>query len=212
MFLIFRGVLVAMAHQDPEDSRTSDIGYLLGVTGIGIVINTIPVGIYLKLNYFKELCQGQVKSWEYPFVMIPVVVLILIVISTLLISFKTHNYLRNLHPEHFKNLPSNNVLTFIDTQLMCFFLILYFMTGCLFIILKFIDILSREYFILCLNLNQVIVNNVVICLIFPVYVILKTRRYLPRLWSDDSPLILENNDFYAVRLSQVSPQLAGGAD
>ena len=81
------------------------------------------------------------------------------------------------------------------------------MTAYLFIFLRVIDILSQEYFILCVNLFQVIVNNVVICQIFPVYVILKTRRYLPRLWSDDSPLILENNDFYAVRLSQVSPEL-----
>ena len=113
-FILFRSVLVAMAHQDPEDSRTSDIGYLLGVTGIGIVTNTIPVGIYLKLNYYRVVCRGDVHVLGY-YVMIPVVVLILIVISTLLISFKTHNILRNLNPEHFKNLPSNNVLTYIDT-------------------------------------------------------------------------------------------------
>ena len=127
----------------------------------------------------------------------------------MLISFKTHNNLRNLQPEHFKNLPSNNVLTFIDTQMLCFFLILYFMIGLLIVFLRHIDILSRENFIMCLNLFQLVINNVVICLIFPVYVILKTRRYLPRLWSDDSPLILENNDFYAVRLSQVSQELEG---
>ena len=198
-------VIVAVAHQDSDLTRTSDIGYLLGVTGIGIVTNSIPFGFYLKL-YFKEICRGDVQYLGY-YVMIPTVLLILMFISTVLISFKTHKYLRNLQPENFKNLPSNNVLTFMDTQLMCFFLILYFMTGYLFIILRFIDILSREYFILCVNLFQVIVNNVVICLIFPVYVILKTRRYLPRLWSDDSPLILENNDFYAVRLSQVSSPL-----
>ena len=40
-------------------------------------------------------------------------------------------------------------------------------------------------------------------LIFPLYIILKTRRYLPSLWDDKAPLILQNNDFYAVRLSQV---------
>ena len=197
---------MAAAHQDPDLTRTSDIGYLFGVTGIGIVTNSIPFGIYLKLFYFKEICRGEVQNLGY-YVMIPTVLLILMVISTVLISFKTDKYLRNLQPEHFKNLPSNNVLTFIDTQLMCFFLILYSMTAYLFIFLRVIDILSQEYFILCVNLFQVIVNNVVICQIFPVYVILKTRRYLPRLWSDDSPLILENNDFYAVRLSQVSPEL-----
>ena len=198
-------VLVAFAHQDADLTRPSDIGYLLGVTGIGIVTNSIPFGFYLKL-YFKEICRGDVQYLGY-YVMIPVVVLLLIVISTLLISFKTHNYLRNLHPQHFKNLPSNNVLTFVDTQMLCFFLILYFMIGLLIVFLRHIDILSRENFIMCLNLFQLVINNVVICLIFPVYVILKTRRYLPRLWSDDSPLILENNDFYAVRLSQVSSPL-----
>ena len=195
-----------MAHQDPEDSRTSDIGYLLGVTGIGIVINTIPVGIYIKLYYFQELCIEEIRSLGY-YLIVPVVVLILSVISTLLISFKTHNYLRNLHPEHFKNLPSNNVLTYIDTQLMCFFLIFYFLLGLFVLYLRLFVLISRENVIFYLNLLQLVINNVVICLIFPVYVILKTRRYLPRLWSDDSPLILENNDFYAVRLSQVSSPL-----
>ena len=48
--------------------------------------------------------------------------------------------------------------------------------------------------------------NIVICFMFPVYIILKTRRYLPRLWDGEAPLILQNNDFYTVRLSQVSPQ------
>ena len=195
-----------MAHQDPDLTRTSDIGYLLGVTGIGIVINTIPVGIYIKLYYFQELCIEEIRSLGY-YLIVPVVVLILSVISTLLISFKTHNYLRNLHPEHFKNLPSNNVLTYIDTQLMCFFLIFYFLLGLFVLYLRLFVLISRENVIFYLNLLQLVINNVVICLIFPVYVILKTRRYLPRLWSDDSPLILENNDFYAVRLSQVSSPL-----
>ena len=194
-----------MAHQDPEDSRTSDIGYLLGVTGIGIVINTIPVGIYIKLYYFQELCIEEIRSLGY-YLIVPVVVLILSVISTLLISFKTHNYLRNLHPEHFKNLPSNNVLTFIDTQLMCLFLMLNFLCGIFLIFLRLIEVLSEQTAKFSNNFFQLVFNNVLMCLIFPVYVILKTRRYLPRLWSDDSPLILENNDFYAVRLSQVSSQ------
>jgi len=200
-----------MAHQDPDLTRTSDVGYLLGVTGIVIVIGSIPVGIHLKLDRSQEFCDGEIQKLGY-YLMIPTVVLLLIIVYTMLISLKTHNYLRNLQPEHFKNLPSNNVLTFIDTQMLCFFLILYFMIGLLFIFLRSIDILSREYLILYSNIFQLTVNNVVICLIFPVYVILKTRRYLPRLWSDDSPLILENNDFYAVRLSQVSPQLAAGTE
>ena len=76
-------VLVAFAHQDPDLSRTSDIGYLLGVTGIGIVINTIPVGIYIKLYYFQELCIEEIRSLGY-YLIVPVVVLILSVISTLL--------------------------------------------------------------------------------------------------------------------------------
>ena len=78
-----------MAHQDPEDSRTSDIGYLLGVTGIGIVFDSIPFGLYLKL-YFKAICRGEVQYLGY-YVMIPTVLLILMFISTVLISFKTNS-------------------------------------------------------------------------------------------------------------------------
>ena len=142
-----------MAHQDPEESRTSDIGYLLGVTGMGIVTNTIPFGIYLELkgNFSQELCLGEVDRYGY-FLIVPIVSLILIVISTLLISFKTHNYLRNLQPEHFKNLPSNNVLTFIDTQMLCFFFVFYWFFGFLVIFLKLIDIISAGDYIFWLNL------------------------------------------------------------
>ena len=40
-------------------------------------------------------------------------------------------------------------------------------------------------------------------LVFPVYIILKTRRYLPRLWNVNCPLIIQNNDFYSVNMLQV---------
>ena len=201
--------MVAAAHQPPDGTRTSDIGYLLGVAGMGIVINSIPVGILLRTGIISELCRREppVPLGGY-FLIIPTVVVLLILIYTVLITFKTNKYLRNLQPQHFQNLPSNNALTFLDTQLLCFFLLFYFMVGLLLIFLRLVDILSRDNLILFTNLFQLCMNNLVISLIFPVYVILKTRRYLPRLWSEDAPVILQNNDFYAVRLSQVSPQLA----
>ena len=202
-----RSVMVAVAQQAPDGSRTSDMGYLLGVAGIGIVINSIPVGILVRVENMSELCRREppIHLGGYSLI-IPTVVVLLILIYTILITTKTANNLKQLQPKHFKNLPSNNALTYVDTQLVCFFLIIYFILGLLIIFLRMIDILSKENFILYGNLFQLCMNSLVISLIFPVYVILKTRRYLPRLWSEEAPIILQNNDFYAVRLSQVSPQ------
>ena len=67
-----------------------------------------------------------------------------------------------------------------------------------------LDVLSWKDSFILRNFVQLVVTNIVVSFLFPVYIILKTRRYLPRLWDADSPVILQNNDFYAVRLSQVN--------
>ena len=55
------------------------------------------------------------------------------------------------------------------------------------------------------NWIQLVFNLLVLALVFPIYIILKTKRYLPKLWDDNALVIVQNNDFYAVRLNQVSP-------
>ena len=68
-----------------------------------------------------------------------------------------------------------------------------------------LDVLSRETSELLGSLTQMLLTNILLGLVFPVYIILKTRRYLPALWDDNALIINQNNDFYAVRLSQLAP-------
>ena len=66
------------------------------------------------------------------------------------------------------------------------------------------DVLSWKDSFSLRNFVQIVLTNVLLSFLFPVYILMKTRRYLPKLWDEDSPIILQNNDFYAVRLSQVN--------
>ena len=116
-------------------------------------------------------------------------------------SYKTRNSLRRLQDQHLKNLPSKNALTYLDTQILCFSIILYKIFSIMYV--QFLDSDSGEDFLFVFV--QFCIHDIVLSFLFPLYIILKTRRYLPRLWDDNSPIILQNNDFYAVRLSQVSP-------
>ena len=71
--------------------------------------------------------------------------------------------------------------------------------------LFYFNFLTLEVFSFWINFFEFFMFDIIISFVFPIYIILKTRRYLPRLWNDNSPLILQNNDFYAVRLSPISP-------
>ena len=115
-------------------------------------------------------------------------------------SYKTRNSLRKIQDQHLKNLPSKNALTYLDTQILCFSIILYKIFSIMYV--QFLNFDAGEDFLFVIV--QFCFHNIVLCFLFPLYIILKTRRYLPRLWDDNSPIILQNNDFYAVRLSQVS--------
>ena len=115
-------------------------------------------------------------------------------------SYKTRNSLKKIQDQHLKNLPSKNALTYLDTQILCFSIIIYKIFSIMYV--QFLNFDSGEDFLFVIV--QFCFHNIVLCFLFPLYIILKTRRYLPRLWDDNSPIILQNNDFYAVRLSQVS--------
>merc|ERR1712208_226497 len=121
---------------------------------------------------------------------------------TILISLRTRKNLRKLQEEHLKNLPSNNALTYLDTEILCFSIMAKFSLERFRNILLATDLLSFDISFHLVNLMS-FCFVFMFSLIFPLYIILKTRRYLPSLWDDKAPLILQNNDFYAVRLSQV---------
>ena len=50
-----------------------------------------------------------------------------------------------------------------------------------------------------------IVDDIGLGFIFPIYIIIKTRRYLPKLWDDSSQIIGENNDFFSTNPASVAP-------
>ena len=130
---------------------------------------------------------------------------LLLIIFTIINSLRTRRNLKKLEEQHLKNLPCQNAMTYLDTQIYIFLLIFQFLIRLILRSLVDLGLLSVETTFYLLNVSQMIITNLLLSFVFPIYIILKTRRYLPKLWDSDSPLILENNDFYLVRLSQVSP-------
>ena len=212
-FSILRDVMVANAHQEqePEGKRVFDIGYLVGVVGLLVVMIPLPLMIYYVngIPFIERCLDSDTRhadadtQTDHGMLRVATIALSLSAFTfTILISLRTRKNLRKLQEEHLKNLPSNNVLTYLDTEILCFS-----------IMAKFALVKFRNIFLatdlLSFDISLYIVNVMPFCfvfmfsLIFPLYIILKTRRYLPSLWDDKAPLILQNNDFYAVRLSEV---------
>ena len=156
---------------------------------------------------FTKLCLGDED--EQPtklIIIIPTAISIIFLTFLFLISFKTRNNLSKLSDQHLKNLPASNALTYLDTQVLCFIILLFYGIKIFIAYLFLFDIVSFKFTLYVNNVIQLSFHNVIISIVFPIYIILKTRRYLPRLWDDDSPLIIQNNDFYATRISQVQEQ------
>ena len=130
---------------------------------------------------------------------------VLMFIFSVLFSVRTIRNVRKLQDQYLKNLPANNALTFVDTLILCFLFYLNFMLQKVLLSLFMLGLLTSETFAFWANFLELFIHNFLLSFLFPIYIIIKTRRYLPRLWSDDAPLILQNNDFYAVRLAQITP-------
>ena len=199
--------MVSNAHQDtePEAKLLFDIGYLAAVAGFLLLSLAMPV-VQFTLNGIRtiDFCLGQEENID-DLLKISTAAIVLIFTFTVLISIRTNKNLRKLEDQHLKNLPANNALTFVDT-LILFFLSYsnFFLSVFLFLVFYF-DFLTLEFLTFWISFFEFFIFNIITSFVFPIYIILKTRRYLPRLWDDNSPLILQNNDFYAVRLSQISP-------
>ena len=204
--------MVSNAHQDtePEAKKLFDIGYLAAVAGFLLLSITMPVVQYTMHGIETiALCLRQEDSWKRPvnfdLMKISTASIVLIFTFTVLLGFRTNKNLRKLQDQHLKNLPANNALTFVDTLILCFLSYSNFLVQRVLLSVFMLDFLTYEVFAFVINFIEFFLHNIIISFVFPIYIILKTRRYLPRLWSADSPLILQNNDFYAVRLTQISP-------
>ena len=201
--------MVAHAHQDqePEGRKIFDTVYLAGVVGIISVLTFLPIiEFFFNSIPFVNRCEREVGKSNLS-ILYPIVTTfwLLFLIFTFILSWRTNKNLKKLRDIHLKNLPANNVLTYLDTQMLCFSFHLYFLVQLSRNIAFLFDILSWEVSFFLMNMIQVSFD-VTISTLFPLYLSLKTRRYLRRLWDNNSPIILQNNDFYAVRMLQISPQ------
>ena len=200
-----RDVMVSNAHRslDPEDVKIFNIVYFVGVTGFIIVVNSFPVvQHFLHGISYISFCRNLALHPTTIMVLIPISLCLLALVFTIMISLKTRKSISKLQDQHSINLPSRNALSYLDTQLLCFSILSYLIVTLLWIHSLF----SFSFSLFVSHFLNICFYNIIISIIFPVYIILKTRRYLPRLWDDESPIILSNNDFFAVRLSQVSSE------
>ena len=190
-----------------------NIGYLAGLSGLLLAWNSailIQVTVTEQEIGFTAFCLKKTLESKpfYPNI-IGIVMLSLCVIFSLIIARRTNVYLRKLPDSHLRNLPAKNALTYIDT------LILFsVLAGSNFI--KIFCILSWKLdFFTFDNMNLInciismIVDDIGVAFIFPIYIILKTKRYLPKLWDDSREIIGENNDFYATNPATVAPAPPG---
>ena len=203
--------MVANAHQTSgqEEKKIFDIAYLVAVSGFFLVFfTTLPILQFSSDGIpFVSRCNGEedIKDRQPNLVSITITFLLLFFFFTILIGVRTRKNLRKLKDDQLINLPSNNALTYLDTELLSFLFFTYTFLQCFKYFLFLFDLISWQLTLSLSNWIQVVFNLLVLALIFPVYIILKTRRYLPKLWDDNAPVIVQNNDFYAVRLNQVSP-------
>ena len=203
--------MVANAHQMPGlEKKIFDICYLVAVFGFFLVFfTTLPILQFASDGIpFVSRCNGDedmVENSPPKLVFITITFLFLYFFFTILIGVRTRKNLRKLKDDQLKNLPANNALTYLDTELLSFLFFTYVFLQCFKYFLFLFEIISWQLTLALANWLQVAFNLLVLALIFPVYIILKTRRYLPKLWDDNCPVIIQNNDFYAVRLNQVSP-------
>ena len=54
-------------------------------------------------------------------------------------------------------------------------------------------------------LTSIVVDDIGLGFIFPIYIIIKTKRYLPKLWNNSREIVGANNDFYSTNPATVAP-------
>ena len=122
----------------------------------------------------------------------------LCILFSLIIIRRTKTYLNKLPDNQLRNLPAKNAMTYIDTLIL-----FYVLSGSLiikaFCMLFWIhntntSLSDQTNLILCVI--TIIVDDIGVGFIFPVYIIMKTKRYLPKLWDTSRQIILENSALY----------------
>ena len=181
--------------------------YAVGIIGILVLWNTIFVVITLRYESlpFVRMCQGNLtenssisKKTVQPIFYIGVF-LTICSIYAFLINKRTYKYLASITDNNLKNLPARNILTFHDTKVLVLVNSLTFLVLLLNLLLAYLHIISVATMMNMNFLVHFIINDLLVSFVHPTIIILKTRRYLPELWSDGlDDRDHQNNDFFAM--------------
>ena len=202
---------VANAHNDPgpEGLKTFNIGYLAGIAGILLAWNgAILFKVAISEQYVPSTARClKITLGSKPFypVTIGIVIVSLCFVFSLIIIRRTKIYLSRLQDNHLRNLPAKNVLTYIDTLILFSIISGTCLVKLFSTIIWIFDVMSYE------NVNRInyiitlIADDIGVAFIFSIYLIIKTKRYLPKLWDDSRQIIGENNDFFSINPATVSP-------
>ena len=186
-----------------------NIGYLTGLAGILFAWNS---AILLKVTFsdqyipYTAVCLKETLGSKpfYPMA-IAIVVTSLCFVFSLIITRKTYIYLNQLQHSHLCNLPAKNALTYIDTLILYSIVCGTSLVKLFCNIMWIFDIISHQNVNLVNYIITLIVDDIGVAFIFPVYIIIKTKRYLPKLWDDSRQIIGQNNDFFSINPATVVP-------
>ena len=204
---------VANAHHDPgpDGLKMFNIGYLAGIGGILFAWNsTILIKLTVSGQYigFTAFClKKTLDSTTFNAVVAKTIMVLLCVVFSLIIIRRTKIYLSRLQDSHLSNLPSKNALTYIDTLILFSIVSGFFIIQSICILFWTLDILSFDVGSLVICILSIIFIDIGVGFIFPIYIIIKTKRYLPRLWNDSRQIIGQNNDFFSINPATVAPAL-----
>ena len=210
----FRFVRAANAHNSPgpDGLKMFNIGYLAGIAGLLLAWNTaimIKVTVSDQAIPYTDLCLKKALESDtlYPLT-ISVVVISLCDIFSVIITIRTYNkHLSKLQDSHLCNLPSKNALTYIDTLLLFSILSGSFLLKAFFTLSWALDFLPFDAVNLINCIISLIFDDIGVSFIFPIYIIIKTKRYLSKLWDESREIIVRNNDFFSENPATVAPGL-----
>ena len=199
--------MVLSAHQDSggvDEMKVFNAGFLAVVTCLLLSWNSLLL-VKMLVSEDQPFDWYSSSATEQAITMIPLALGLLTVTAAILISMKAMSVLKDLHSQHLTKLPSKNALTFRDTQILFFTISSQYFLISVHSVLSALQIISGQQTLILKAITHFCINDVIISLVFPIYIIMKTRKYLAKLWDDSAPILKENNDFFAGNPNEVSP-------
>ena len=182
--------------------------YAVGIIGILVLWNCIFVVMTVRYENnlpFVRMCSGNLaenSSISDKTVQPLFYIGVFLTISSIyafLINKRTYKYLTSLNDNSLKNLPAKNILTFHDTKVLVLVNSLAFLLLLLNLLLAYLHIISVATMMNMNFLVHFIINDLLVSFVHPIIIILKTKKYLPQLWSDgENDIDNQNNDFFAM--------------